>query len=112
MTKSGKVYIQDDIVGRIWQDEKGYHFQYTKAYVKGPMLGPVSLTMPVRAVSYDDAKALHPFFDGLIPEGWLLDITVKNWKLDEKDRMELLLTVCQDCIGAVKIIREPHETTE
>jgi serine/threonine-protein kinase HipA len=44
-----------------------------------------------------------PFFDGLIPEGWLLDITVKNWKLDTRDRMGLLLTACKDCIGAVSI---------
>ena len=44
-----------------------------------------------------------PFFDGLIPEGWLLDITVKNWKVNPNDRMELLLIACKDCIGAVSI---------
>ncbi len=46
-----------------------------------------------------------PFFDGLIPEGFLLDVALKNWKLSEKDRMELLLSVCGDCIGAVSIKR-------
>jgi serine/threonine-protein kinase HipA len=47
---------------------------------------------------------LFPFFDGLIPEGWLLDIAEKNWKLNEKDRMGLLLTFCKNCIGAVSIV--------
>ena len=47
-----------------------------------------------------------PFFDGLIPEGWLLDIAQKNWKLDPRDRMGLLLTCCKDCIGAVSIVPE------
>jgi serine/threonine-protein kinase HipA len=39
----------------------------------------------------------------LIPEGWLLEIAEKNWKLDPRDRMGLLLTCCKDCIGAVSV---------
>jgi len=46
---------------------------------------------------------LFPFFDGLIPEGWLLNIAEMNWKINHKDRMGLLLTCCQDCIGAVSV---------
>jgi serine/threonine-protein kinase HipA len=46
---------------------------------------------------------LFPFFDGLIPEGWLLDIAEKNWKLNLKDRMGILLVCCKDCIGAVSV---------
>ncbi|HCA43659.1 MAG TPA: phosphatidylinositol kinase, partial [Bacteroidetes bacterium] len=48
-------------------------------------------------------------FDGLIPEGWLLDIAIENWKLNEKDRMELLLKCCKDNIGAVSIIPQKIE---
>ncbi len=44
--------------------------------------------------------------DGLIPEGWLLNIAETNWKIDRKDRMSLLLALCNDCIGDVKIIEE------
>lgn len=44
-------------------------------------------------------------FDGLIPEGWLLDIAMKNWKLNHDDRFGLLLTVCKDSIGDVRIER-------
>jgi serine/threonine-protein kinase HipA len=39
----------------------------------------------------------------LIPEGWLLDVAQKNWKLKERDRMGLLLACCKDCIGAVSV---------
>jgi serine/threonine-protein kinase HipA len=46
---------------------------------------------------------MFAFFDGLIPEGWLLDLAVRNWKLDPRDRMGLLLEACRDCIGAVHI---------
>lgn len=105
MSKSGKVLLHDKPVGDIWQDEDGYWFKYSPDYVANPVYGPVSQTLPVREDVYHDERNLISFFDGLIPEGWLLDITVKNWKLNEKDRMELLLTVCKDCIGAVGVIR-------
>jgi serine/threonine-protein kinase HipA len=32
-----------------------------------------------------------PFFDGLIPEGWLLDIAEQYWKVNPPDRMGLLI---------------------
>ena len=44
--------------------------------------------------------------DGLIPEGWLLDIVSRNWKIDPKDRFALLLVACKDPIGNVSIREE------
>jgi serine/threonine-protein kinase HipA len=64
--------------------------------------GPASLTLPLHEGSYT-SKILFAFFDGLIPEGWLLNIAERNWKLNPRDRMELLLVCCKDCIGAVSI---------
>ena len=66
--------------------------------------------MPVRDNPYTD-KRLFPFFEGLIPEGWLLDIASKNWKIIPNDRMGLLLACCQNCIGAVSVIPK-DETNE
>ena len=54
-------------------------------------------------------KVLFPFFDGLIPEGWLLDIAERNWKINNRDRMSLLLACCRDCIGAVSVIEQKTE---
>jgi serine/threonine-protein kinase HipA len=62
----------------------------------------VSLSLPLREEPYED-KRLFPFFDGLIPEGWLLDIAESTWKLNPRDRMGLLLACCRDCIGAVGV---------
>jgi serine/threonine-protein kinase HipA len=63
---------------------------------------PISLTLPLQEKSFTN-KILFPFFDGLIPEGWLLDIVQNNWKLNPRDRMGLLLACCKDCIGAVSV---------
>ena len=104
--KRGKVILQGTMVGHVWQDEDGYWFEYTNQYFDNPIYGSISQTLPVEGKKYNDKKTMIPFFDGLIPEGWLLDIALDNWKIDGKDRMELLLTVCKDCIGAVSVEKE------
>lgn len=103
MTKTGKVYLRDTFAGIITEDENGFSFKYDPDYLKLPEAKPVSLTLPLREEPYT-SPFMIPFFDGLIPEGWLLDIAEDNWKFDPKDRMSLLLAFCQDTIGAVSVI--------
>jgi serine/threonine-protein kinase HipA len=102
--KQGLVYKKDKFAGLIWEDETGYSFQYDKDYLTNPIYGAVSRTLPLRQESFT-ANAMLPFFDGLIPEGWLLQIAIENWKLNPRDRMSLLLTLCKDCIGDISIIQ-------
>lgn len=94
--------MHDATAGWLMQDENGYHFVYDKAYLEFGNPSPVSLTLPLQEAAFS-SPVLFPFFDGLIPEGWLLDIAEKNWKLDPRDRMGLLLACCKDCIGAVSV---------
>ena len=103
--KKGSVYKKETFVGIIWEDESGYHFQYDKLYLTKPKYGAISKTLPLRKEIYNH-ETMIPFFDGLIPEGWLLKIAVDNWKLNPRDRMTLLLTLCQDTIGDVSIKKE------
>lgn len=100
--RKAAIKIEDKLAGWLTQDENGYHFVYDQAYVLQQRARPVSLTLPVQEAPFT-AKVLFPFFDGLIPEGWLLDIAEKNWKLNPRDRIGLLLACCRDCIGAVSI---------
>ena len=100
--RKAKVIIGDQLAGLLWQDEEGYHFVYETSYASQADARPVSLTLPVRVAPYT-SNVLFPFFDGLIPEGWLLMVAEKNWKLTPRDRMGLLLACCRDCIGNVSI---------
>ena len=99
--------MYDHVAGIITEDSEGYHFQYDSDYLNSENPEPISLTLPLTEEIYTDSN-LFSFFDGLIPEGWLLDIAQKNWKLNPRDRMETLLKTCHDCIGAVSI-QEIHE---
>lgn len=103
--RRGKVYYQDELAGIIQEDINGVLFTYDKNYLKKENTKPVSLTMPLREEPYTD-KVMLPFFDNLIPEGWLLEIAEQNWKINPRDRMGLLLAFCKDTIGAVSIIKE------
>lgn len=100
--KQAKVFMHQQFAGIIKEDSEGYHFQYDSEYLISKNPESISLTLPLRQETYTDLN-LFPFFDGLIPEGWLLEIAQKNWKLNPRDRMEILLKTCQDCIGAVSI---------
>lgn len=100
--KKGKVFVNDIHAGYILENEDGYVFYYVDEYLKNPKATPVSLTLALSDTEYK-SKILFPFFDGLIPEGYLLNITVDLFKLDYKNRMDLLLKVCKDVIGNVSI---------
>ena len=100
--RKAKIFFKSDLAGTLTEDETGYHFQYEPGYLNKENAEPVSLTLPLSKGAYSD-KVLLPFFDGLIPEGWLLEIAEKNWKLDSRDRMGILLVTCRDCIGAVSV---------
>ena len=103
--RAGVVRVNDIPAGRIEETEAGYRFTYAQGYLEDAGARPVSLGLPLRAEPYD-SKTLFAFFDGLIPEGWLLHIAEKTWKLDARDRMGLLLACCADCIGNVSVIPE------
>ena len=100
--RTASVYVRDQFAGFLRETDEGYEFQYDSAYLENEQNPPVSLTLPRRKEAYH-SRTLFAFFDGLIPEGWLLHLVSHNWKIDQRDRFGLLLVACKDCIGAVTI---------
>ncbi len=96
------IQMHNLVAGTLCETEDGYTFIYNHDYLSHPESEPISLSLPLQPEIFHD-KRLFPFFDGLIPEGWLLDIAEKTWKIDGRDRMGLLLACCRDCIGAVSV---------
>ncbi|MCL2074147.1 MAG: HipA N-terminal domain-containing protein [Marinilabiliaceae bacterium] len=99
--------MRNTFAGILTEDENGYFFCYDKMYLNDTSAEAISLTLPLQKETFIN-NVLFPFFDGLIPEGWLLDIAGRSWKIDKRDRFSLLLACCKDCIGAVSVI--PIET--
>jgi serine/threonine-protein kinase HipA len=88
--RRNNVYYKEHLAGIVTETDEGeYIFQYNEQYVKEHPSEIISFTMPVTDQPYIENR-LFPFFEGLIPEGWLLDIASKNWKIKRDDRMGLL----------------------
>jgi serine/threonine-protein kinase HipA len=100
MTRQADVYCRDRRAGRLSEGGEGYRFVYDADYLVDG--GAISLTLPLRAEPYE-ANVLFPFFEGLLPEGWYLEIVSRTLKIDPADRFGLLLETCGDCIGAVSV---------
>ena len=100
--KQAVVFLRGVKAGILTEDENGYTFEYDADYLASANAEAVSLTLPLSDKPYQD-KVLFPFFDGLIPEGWLLNVVSHNWKIDSRDRFGLLLVACKDPIGNVRI---------
>ena len=105
--RQGRVLVRTRYAGMIRETDSGYEFEYDPDYLHSANACAVSLTLPLQADLYV-SPTLFPFFDGLIPEGWLLEIAVDNWKLNSNDRMGLLLACCRDCIGAASVREVPQ----
>lgn len=97
-----------EYVGQLEELDRGHRFTYDKAYLNSKNPEAVSLTLPVREEPYETERELHPFFDGLIPEGWLLQLALGVHNVELRDRFGLLLATGADPIGAARIIPE-HE---
>ena len=109
--RQAAIFYKDIKAGKLTETNEGtYMFNYLDDYIKAYPDQFITFTMPVRNEPYMD-KRLFPFFEGLIPEGWLLDIASKNWKININDRMGLLLACCSNCIGAVSV-HSLHEENE
>ena len=101
--RKAEVFLFDRLVGKIEESGDGrIQFAYSSDYIKTPGAEPISPTMPLQTEPYWSDEML-PVFDGLIPEGWLLDIAEETWKLNPRDRFGLLLACCRSSIGAVSV---------
>ena len=102
--RSADIYYNNTLAGVLVETNDGeFEFAYNEVYVEKHPDQFITFTMPVRKEVYKE-KRLFPFFEGLIPEGWLLEIASKSWKINRNDRMGLLLVCCRNCIGAVSVI--------
>lgn len=100
--RKGRVFVQGVFAGILAETDDGYSFSYDSEYLSSSSPLAVSLTLPLQKETYV-SRTLFSFFDGLIPEGWLLNVVSKNWKIDKKDRFGILLASCRDSIGDVVV---------
>jgi len=102
--RTAKIFRKGLLAGILVESEGAYTFTYDPQYLETQNF-PVSITLPLQSEPFV-SPTLFPFFDGLIPEGWLLDVALRNTDISLLDRMSLLLLCCKDCIGSVSVVEQ------
>lgn len=100
--RRGIVSLDGRRAGVLEETASGTRFTYDAAWLTAPDAFSVSLTLPLRAEPYE-ARGLLPFFENLLPEGWLLELSTAKLKLSKDDAFGLVLALCADCPGAVEV---------
>ena len=96
-----KAYISvNNIQAGILEELQVGKYQFT--YFDHYQGAPVSLTMPLKNKVYT-FDLFPPFFEGLLPEGMMLEALLRKYKLDKNDYFGQLIIVGQDVVGAVTI---------
>jgi HipA-like protein len=103
--RRGRVRLDGTPVGVLEETPQGSRFTYDAAWLARADAQPISLTLPLRQAPYESV-GLHPFFENLLPEGWLLELLSHRRKIAKNDRFGLLLAACEDTVGAVEIVEE------
>lgn len=88
------------VAGYLSETENGYKFVYEGGYLEKGQ--PVSLSLPLRKEPYE-SRELFSFFEGLLPEGWYLNIVSATAKIDPQDAFGILLATTSNTIGAVTV---------
>jgi HipA-like protein len=101
--RRGVVRLDGARVGILEETVAGSRFVYDAAWLSRADALPVSLTLPLRAEGFESG-GLHPFFENLLAEGWLLELSTVKLKIPKDDAFGLLLATCADCVGAVEIL--------
>ncbi len=98
--KKANIFVDGTLAGELHELEpaKSYEFIYHNDY-NGPS---VSLEMPLiqQIYTYD---RFPPFFEGLLPEGMMLEALIKQTKIDRNDFMSQLIAVGEDLVGNVTV---------
>jgi serine/threonine-protein kinase HipA len=99
--RKADVYFKNELAGYLSETNEGYIFQYDENFLKKKI--PISVSLPPREEPFKSAE-LFPFFKGVLPEGWYLDILSTTQRNDPRDFFGILLSTASiGTIGAVTV---------
>ncbi len=102
------VYLNSTWVGQLFQDNRGQlGFSYREEFLRSPEAAPVSRHLPLGKQVFSD-EPTRAFFANLLPEGDVLEQTVRRLGIPKENSFALLERMGGDCAGAVSVLLPGH----
>ena len=99
--RRAQVYVNGTLAGELEEQDGTYAFRYAENYTGTP----VSLTMPISQHEFT-SEGCPAFFEGLLPEGEMLEGLLRQRKIDRNDLFAQLIAVGAETVGAVTIAED------
>src|SRR5277367_2482796 len=104
MARTLDVYLHDDLVGHLVQDDGGQMlFDYTADWLNKPGAMPLSQSLPLRKESFK-GRECRAFFAGILPEESKREIIARNLGISARNDYAMLEQIGGECAGAVTFI--------
>lgn len=104
MAKTLDVYLHDELVGHLIQDDGGQQvFDYVESWLDKPGATPLSQSLPLRKERFTRNEC-RGFFAGILPEESKREIIARNLGISARNDYAMLEQIGGECAGAVTFI--------
>src|SRR5580704_865302 len=104
MARTLDVYLQNDLVGHLVQNEGGeMSFQYVASWLDRPGATPLSQSLPLRKERFR-RKQCRGFFAGILPEEIKREVIARNLGISARNDYAMLDRIGGECAGAVTFV--------
>src|SRR3984885_11135322 len=104
MARTLDVYLQNDLVGHLVQDDGGdMSFQYVETWLDRPGATPLSQSLPLRKGRFR-RKECRGFFAGILPDESKREIIARNLGISARNDYAMLERIGGECAGAVTFV--------
>ena len=104
MAKTLDVYLHDELVGHLIQDDGGQMvFDYVQSWLNKPGATPLSQSLPLRMERFTRNEC-RGFFAGILPEESKREIIARNLGISARNDYAMLEQIGGECAGAVTFI--------
>lgn len=104
MARTLDVYLRDDLVGHLVQDDGGQMlFGYTENWLNKPGATPLSQSLPLRKERFKGNEC-RAYFAGVLPEESKRESIARNLGISARNDYAMLEQIGGECAGAVTFI--------
>jgi serine/threonine-protein kinase HipA len=104
MPRTLDVYLRQNLVGQLVQDEDGrMGYKYAEGWLNNPLAIPLSHSLPLRPERFN-RKECRGFFAGILPEQDQRKTIARNLGISAENDFAMLEQIGGECAGAVTFI--------